>query len=80
MSPTLGAQPVTIQDFHPGEDILDLAPVLKAAGYTGQDPIADGLLHDVADGANTAVMLGDVKLATLEHVQPNQLQHADFWH
>jgi hypothetical protein len=77
---TLGAAPVTIQGFHPGEDILDIAPVLKAAGYTGQDPIADGLLHGVADGANTVVMLGDVKLATLDGVQPNQLQHADFWH
>jgi hypothetical protein len=77
---SFGAQPVTIQDFHPGEDVLDIAPVLKAAGYTGHDPVADGLLNVVADGDNSTVMLGEVKLATLDHVQPAQVHPSDFWH
>jgi hypothetical protein len=74
-----GAPPLTIQDFHSGEDIIDIAPVLKATGYTGQDPVADGLLNVVADGDNSSVMLGDVKLATLEHLQPSQVLPSDFW-
>jgi hypothetical protein len=35
----------TLNDFVPGEDRIDLRALLAAIGYTGSDPIADGLVR-----------------------------------
>jgi hypothetical protein len=40
-----------VRDFQDGLDVLDLRPLFSAAGYRGQDPVADGYLRLQGDGA-----------------------------
>lgn len=47
-----------IHDFSVGEDMLDLAPLLRNAGYDGQDPLADkaiSLRQDAVGGTTVMV-------------------------
>ncbi|MDB5441395.1 MAG: endo,3,4-beta-glycanase [Caulobacteraceae bacterium] len=74
-----------ISDFTPGTDVLDLRALFTAAGYHGVDPIADGTLRLVSDGAgDTRVMFHDPSspwptlITTLDHVGPASLQTNDW--
>jgi hypothetical protein len=51
--------PVHITDFTPGVDKLDISGMLKAAGYTGTNPIADHYISLAKDGAGGAEVLFD---------------------
>jgi hypothetical protein len=78
----------TISDFHPGEDVLDLTPVLHAIGYTGQDPVADHVLQLTSDPSGGTDVMIDPQgvdpshgqtLVTLANVTPQDLSHS-IWH
>ncbi len=47
--------PITIKDFAVGADKLDLSAMLKAAGYTGSDPVADKYISFKAGSGGTEV-------------------------
>ena len=42
-----------ITDFQPGHDVLVVGQLLTSLGYTGTDPLADGLLKLIAQGGRT---------------------------
>jgi Ca2+-binding RTX toxin-like protein len=42
-----------ITGFQLGQDLLDIRLLMKAAGYTGSDPVADHSLALVSDGAGS---------------------------
>jgi len=78
-----------IADFTPGSDVLDLRALFSAAGYGGSDPIADGYLSLVSDGAGGTRVLFDsdgrgggnpwpITVTTLDHVSPTSI-HASDW-
>ena len=69
-----------ITDFNPAADTLDLTGALHAAGYWGTNPVADGSLSFVADGAgDTQVIVdahgaaGQTLITTLDHVAPGAI-------
>jgi Ca2+-binding RTX toxin-like protein len=77
----------TITDFHLGEDLLDLRPLLK--GYTGSDPVADHTLALVSDGSDGTTVMADPThsgtqhaIVTLQHVAPNAVHVGTdvLWH
>jgi Ca2+-binding RTX toxin-like protein len=51
--------PITIGDFQPGTDKIDLSAMFKAAGYTGTNPIADGYMYVQSDGAGGSILRFD---------------------
>ncbi|MGA0606021.1 sialate O-acetylesterase [Phenylobacterium sp. VNQ135] len=51
--------PARVTDFTAGEDRLDLSDLLKAAGYSGADPVADGWVFLFDDGAGGQKVLVD---------------------
>jgi len=67
-----------ITDFTPGQDLLDLRSLMKAAGYGGADPVHDNFLHLVQTGGDTNVVIdphgnGDAAahtVVTLDHILP----------
>jgi beta-glucanase (GH16 family) len=76
-----------ITDFTPGTDTMNLSGVLSAYGYTGTNPVADGWLSFVADGAgNTRVMVNphdpswpwSYLITTLDHVAPATITSHDW--
>ncbi len=63
-----------VTDFHPGEDLLDLRLLMKAAGYTGADPVADHTMALVSDGAGgTEVTVDPTHSGTMHNLV--DLQH-----
>jgi hypothetical protein len=79
----------TIADFQSGQDVLDVAPLLKSLGYTGQDPLADHVINLAQTGdGSTAVSVDPTghdpahgtTLVTLEHVLPQNVHASDIWH
>jgi len=79
----------SIADFQSGQDALDVAPLLKALGYTGQDPLADHVINlaQTADGSTTVSVdptghdpAHGTTLVTLDHVLPQQVHASDIWH
>ena len=54
----LGAQS-RVTDFHTGEDLLDLRPLMDTIGYAGTDPIADGTILLSADGNGGVIVSVD---------------------
>ncbi|MBI5162352.1 MAG: calcium-binding protein [Magnetospirillum sp.] len=75
----------TIKDFHVGQDKLDLGGVMTSIGAQTTNPVKDGLVELVQQGAHTAVVLHapdaqPVKLVTLENVDAHALAAtADHW-
>jgi beta-glucanase (GH16 family) len=77
-----------ITDFDPATDTLDLSGVLHAIGYWGSNPVADGYLDFVSDGAgdtqvivdshNTANGWPQTLITTLDHVSPDSITPADY--
>ncbi|MBO0885178.1 MAG: family 16 glycosylhydrolase, partial [Mycobacterium sp.] len=76
-----------ITDFNLAADKLDLTGIFKTIGYTGTDPVADGYLSFVADGAgNTLVYVNPHSasqtwpslITTLEGVSPSSITSADY--
>ena len=78
-----------IANFSASQDILDLAPVLSAAGYKGSDPIADHVVTLVQSGTDATAVKFDPTgadpshgstLVTLDHVLPQDVHAANVWH
>jgi len=79
-----------ITDFKPGEDALDFRLLMKAIGYHGDDPVADGFLELRQSGSDVVIDIdpngeGAGGAHTLVTVQQVQLAHLKdgvdyFWH
>ena len=68
----------TVTDFVPGKDFLDLRTLLRSIGYSGANPVADGVVHFVAVAGGTSVQVGSAggtlrPLATLSGVSPGSI-------
>jgi hypothetical protein len=69
-----------ITDFTPGNDTLDLSALLTSIGYTGHDPVGDGVVIFQSDGqGDTQVLFHDpanawpTLVTTLDGVSPTGL-------
>jgi Ca2+-binding RTX toxin-like protein len=78
-----------VADFQPGHDVLDLRALFDAAGYQGQNPIADHYLSFESDGVGGTRVLFDVDgagtanpwpfhITTLDGVAPTTLSASDW--
>jgi Ca2+-binding RTX toxin-like protein len=78
-----------IADFVPGTDKIDFTALFTAAGYHGSDPVADGYLRFVSDGADGTKVLYDADgwgsgqqwpylITTIDHVAPGQITPNDW--
>jgi Ca2+-binding RTX toxin-like protein len=76
-----------ITDFNAATDILNLAGIFSAIGYTGNNPVSDGHLNFVSDGAGDTKVYVDpqgpstttpILVTTLEHVAPSALHSGDY--
>ncbi|MDP2008981.1 MAG: family 16 glycosylhydrolase [Phenylobacterium sp.] len=78
-----------VTDFTPGVDVLDLRGLFAASRYSGSNPVADGYLSFVADGAGGTKVMFDsdgrgganpwpITVTTLDHVQPGALHSTDW--
>ena len=56
-----------ITDFHIGEDLLDLRPLMSAAHYAGSDPVADHAIHLASDGHGGSIVAVDPALTGTLH-------------
>ena len=81
--------PIHITDFTPGQDKLDVSALLKAAGYSGTNPIADHYFYVESDGAGGSVLRFDHDgtgsnpvwpntIIDLEHLAPSQVSVSDW--
>jgi serralysin len=79
-----------ITDFAVGVDKLDISALLKSAGYSGSDPVADGYLSFASDGAGGTTVMWDSdghgtavawssQLIVLDHVSPVGLTAAQLF-
>ncbi len=68
-----------VSDFHQGEDLVDLRPLMKFIGYAGLNPSLDGTLTLQADGSGGTLIHVDAHNGTaattisLEHVLPQNI-------
>jgi Ca2+-binding RTX toxin-like protein len=75
-----------ITDFNVTSDTLNLTGIFSAIGYTGSNPVADGYLSFVSDGAgNTQVYVNSHSISTpstlittLDHVNPSSITANDW--
>lgn len=78
-----------ITDFTPGVDKLDLSALLASSGYKGSNPIGDGYVRVVGDGAGNAQVLFDadgrgssvpwpITVTTLDGTSPGSLTAGDW--
>jgi len=71
--------PAEITDFTHGQDVIDLRGVFSGTGYAGSDPVADGKLTLLSDGADgTKVLMGSIYFLHLDHVAPGALTGSDW--
>ena len=85
-APTSAGQ---VTDFLPGHDVLDLRPLFASIGYQGTNPLADGHIAFVSDGAGNTQVLFDkdgsagpaapVVITTLDHLSPTSLHAGTDW-
>jgi hypothetical protein len=73
-----------ITDFIPGNDKIDVSALLSSAGYSGSDPVADGIISFQSDGSgDTQILFHDpandwpTLLTTLDGVSPTGLTAAN---
>jgi Ca2+-binding RTX toxin-like protein len=76
-----------ITDFNTATDTLDLTQIFSAAGYSGSNPVADGTLSFVSDGAgDTQVIFNPhngslpygALVTTLDGVAPSSITSSDY--
>jgi Ca2+-binding RTX toxin-like protein len=76
-----------ITDFNSSTDVLDLRGIFAGIGYAGGDPVGDGYLNFVADGAGGTKVYVDprgpgttipILVTTLDHVSPSALHQGDY--
>ena len=76
-----------ITDFNPASDVIDLAGIFGAIGYSGSNPFADSYLSVGTDGAgNPKIFVHPevpattipVTVTTLDHVLPAQITSGDW--
>jgi len=76
-----------ITDFSVGNDKINLSALFTASGYAGSDPVADGYLQFLSDGAGATQVLYDsdgpgggnpwkTLITTFDHVSPSGLTAA----
>jgi Ca2+-binding RTX toxin-like protein len=78
-----------VTDFTPGADVLDLRGLFAAAHYSGNNPLADGHIQVLDDGAGNTRVLFDadgsagagaaVLVTTLDHVAAATLKAGVDW-
>jgi Ca2+-binding RTX toxin-like protein len=85
---TVPRQAAHVTDFALSDDMIDLRPLFKSAGYVGADPVADHHLAIQSDGAGGAVIYFDADgagagvawaVAVIEHVDPLDLHMGSDW-
>jgi beta-glucanase (GH16 family) len=78
-----------IANFDPAHDILDLAPLLNAAGYKGTDPVRDNVVAFVPSGTDSTALMIDPTghnpaqgstVVTLDHILPQAASTAALMH
>jgi len=70
--------PMYVTDFQVGVDVLDLSALFQKSGYTGSDPVADGYVYLLSDGADGTIVRFDRDGTGSNPVWPNtivDLQH-----
>lgn len=78
-----------VTDFTAGVDKIDVSALLSAAGYTGADPIGDGYVKLIDNGAGGSWLYIDTDgrgsadpwgafVATLDHVTPGAVSASDW--
>ena len=76
-----------ITDFNVAADKLDLTGIFNSIGYTGTNPVADGYLSFVSDGAGDTQVFVNAHSAsnpwatlitTLDHVSPASITSSDY--
>jgi hypothetical protein len=78
-----------IRDFTSGSDVLDFRGMFQGTGYSGSNPVADGYLRFVADGAGNTQVLFDrdgfgtanpwpAHVTTIDHVLPSGIHTGDW--
>jgi serralysin len=81
--------PAHITDFTHGQDVLDLRAVLAHSTYVSGDPVAQGYLSFISDGAGGTKVLFDADgpatgqpwasyILNLDHVAPSSMTAADW--
>ncbi|THD82658.1 MAG: type I secretion C-terminal target domain-containing protein, partial [Phenylobacterium sp.] len=69
--------PVHITDFQVGTDMLDISGLLRTAGYTGSDPVADHYVILQSDGAGGTEVLCDPDGTGTAHPWPDYIINLD---
>jgi beta-glucanase (GH16 family) len=76
-----------VTDFNTINDQLDLTGIFSSIGYTGSNPVADGYLSFVSDGAgDTQVFVNahnasspwPTLITTLDHIAPGSITNQDY--
>jgi Ca2+-binding RTX toxin-like protein len=81
--------PAHITDFAHGQDVLDLKAVFAHSTYVSGDPVAEGYLSFISDGAGGTKVLFDADgpaagqqwasyILNLDHVAPASMTAADW--
>jgi serralysin len=85
---TVPSRAAHVTDFALSEDMIDLRPLFKNAGYVGADPVADHHLAIHSDGAGGAAIYFDADgagagaasvVVVIEHVDPVDLHMGSDW-
>jgi hypothetical protein len=76
-----------VTDFVHGTDTIDLSALVRASGYAGTNPVADGYVSFQSDGAGNTKVLVDADgagagyatlITTLDHVTASTIDTGDW--